>query len=124
MKLSGPCAAHGLEMLTSGYNRLMSEPRHLTLRCPECLADLKIDAETGEVIFHRAAKKPPAAGKGFEQLLQELEEEKSQAEEIFEREVAAHKNRDRLLEEKFQEALKRAEESPEDEPPPRPFDLD
>ena len=102
----------------------MATSRHLTLRCPECQADLKIDAETGEVIFHKPAKKAPAEGKDFEKLLQELEEERSNAEEIFEREVEAHKNRDRLLEEKFQEALRRAEESPDDEPPPRPFDLD
>jgi hypothetical protein len=102
----------------------MSTPSHLTLRCPECKADLKIDSQTGEVIFHKAAKQPPAAGKDFEKLLQELEEEKSQAEQIFEREVEAHKNRDRLLDEKFQEALRHAEESPDDEPPPRPFDLD
>ena len=102
----------------------MSTSRHLTLRCPECQADLKIDSQTGEVIFHKAAKQPPAEGKDFEKLLQELEEEKSQAEEIFEREVEALKNRDRLLDEKFQEALRHAEESPDEEPPPRPFDLD
>ena len=102
----------------------MSTSRHLNLRCPECQADLKIDSETGEVIFHKAAKRPPAEGKDFEKLLKELEEEKSQAEEIFEREVEALKSRDRLLDEKFQEALRHAEESPEDEPPPRPFDLD
>ena len=94
------------------------------LRCPACRADLKIDRETGAVISHKAAKPAPAEGKDFAELLEELEEEKSQAEELFEREVEAHKNRDRLLEEKFQEALKRAEESPDDEPPPRPFDLD
>ncbi len=40
------------------------------------------------------------------------------------REMAALKDRDRLLEEKFEEALKRAEEEPDDAPPPRPFDLD
>jgi hypothetical protein len=102
----------------------MSSSRHLTLRCPECQADLKIDSETGEVIFHKPAKKSSAAGKDFEMLLKELDEEKSQAEEIFEREVAAHKNRDRLLEDKFEEALRRAEESPDEEPPPRPWDLD
>ncbi len=34
------------------------------------------------------------------------------------------KDRDRLLEEKFQEALKRAEEEPDDERPLRPIDLD
>ena len=44
--------------------------------------------------------------------------------EIFEREVEAHRDRDRLLEERFEEALRKAEEDPDDGPPPRPFDLD
>lgn len=108
----------------TSYNLLMAKSRHLSLRCPECSADLKIDGETGEVIFHKPAKKAPASGKDFERLLQELDEEKSQAEQIFEREVEAHKNRDRLLKEKFEEALRRAEETPDDELPPRPIDLD
>ena len=34
------------------------------------------------------------------------------------------KDRSRLLDEKFEEALRRAEEEPADVPPPRPFDLD
>ena len=33
-------------------------------------------------------------------------------------------DRERLLEEKFRAALQRAEEEPDDGPPPRPFDLD
>lgn len=102
----------------------MVKSRHLSLRCPDCGSHLKVDAETGEVIFHKAAKRPAAGGKDFDRLLQELDDEKAQAEEVFEREVEAHKNRDRLLQEKFEEALRRAEESPDDEPPLRPFDLD
>jgi hypothetical protein len=102
----------------------MSESRALSLRCPECRAHLKVDAATGEILFHKPAKRPPAAGKDFEKLLAELDEEKSHAEEIFEREVEALRNRDQLLERKFEEALRRAEESPDEEPPKRPFDLD
>ncbi len=106
------------------YNRLMAEPSKLTVRCPECDADLVIDAGTGTVLFHKKRKEEPAAGKDFEQLFQELEDEKTQAEATFTREVAALQDRDRVLEEKFREAMKQAEDSPDDEPPPRPFDLD
>ena len=102
----------------------MSESPRLTVLCPECKARLKIDAGTGEVLFHKSAKRAPASGKDFEKLLAELDEEKSQAEEIFEREVEALKNRDQLLEKKFEEALRNAQESPDEQPPPRPFDLD
>ena len=94
------------------------------LRCPECGAHLVVDAATGEVLFHKRPKGAAAGGKDFDHLLAELKEEKSQAEEIFEREVEALKDRDRLLEERFEEALRQAEDDPDDRPPPRPFDLD
>lgn len=93
------------------------------LRCPECGADLVVDAASGEILFHKKAKQPPAGGKDFDSLLASLDQERSRAEEVFEREKAAMKDRQRLLEEKFQEALRRAEEEGE-EPPPKPFDLD
>jgi hypothetical protein len=53
-----------------------------------------------------------------------LSRDKAKAEDVFQREVAAMKDRDRLLDEKFREAVKRAEEDPDEGPPRRPFDLD
>lgn len=102
----------------------MSQARKLTLRCPDCGSDLTVDADTGEVLFHKKPKAPPAGGKDFDALLRGLDDEKARAEDVFAREFAAFKDRDRLLEEKFQEALKRAEEDPETGPPKRPWDLD
>lgn len=102
----------------------MSETRKLTVRCPDCNSDLVIDATTGQVLSHRRAKQPPAGGKDFDALLKGLDEDKERAEDIFQREVAAMKDRDRLLEEKFREAMRRAEEEPDEGPPRRPFDLD
>ena len=102
----------------------MGGPKNLTLRCPECEAHLVVDSATGEVLAHRKTKQPPAGGKDFDALLQDLDRDKIEAEEVFEREVAAMKDRDRLLDEKFQQALKQAKEEPDDVPPLRPFDLD
>ncbi|MCP4202594.1 MAG: hypothetical protein GY769_11740 [bacterium] len=102
----------------------MTGSRKLTLRCPDCESRLVIDRETGEVLFHKPKKAAPAGGQDFDQLLEKLDEDRVHAEDLFEREVSALKNRDRLLEDKFEEALREARESPEDEPPPRPFDLD
>jgi len=102
----------------------VSEPRKLRVRCPDCGSDLLLDAETGEVLGHKKPKEAPAGGKSFDALLAGLSEEKSRAEEIFEREKAAIADRERLLEEKFREAMKRAEEEPDEGPPKRPFDLD
>jgi hypothetical protein len=102
----------------------VAETRKLTVACPECGSDLVVDAGTGEVLSHRAPKRPPAGGKDFDSLLAGLDSDKQRAEALFERAQAAEKDRDRLLEEKFKEAVKRAEEEPDDEPPRRPFDFD
>lgn len=102
----------------------MAETRKLTLRCPDCQSELVVDAATGEILSHRKAKQPLAGGKDFDSLLKGLEDDKNKAEDIFQREVAAFKDRDRIMEEKFREAMKRAEEDPDQGPPQRPFDLD
>jgi hypothetical protein len=102
----------------------VTSPKRHILRCPDCQSELVVDAATGEILSHKAAKRPPAGGKSFEGLMADLDEQKARAEDLFEKEKAAMKDRDRLLEEKFQEALKRAEEDPDDGPPRRPFDLD
>lgn len=101
------------------------EPREpLRIACPCCQAEITVDAVTGTVLSHRAKKEPIAGGRDFDALLQGLDAEKARAADVFEREVAAFKDRDRLLEERFKEALRRAEEDPDEGPPRRPFDLD
>ena len=101
----------------------MSETRKLTVRCPDCSSELIVDAETGEVLSHRKAKQPLAGGKDLDALLKGLDEDKARAEDIFQREVAAMKDRDRLLEEKFREAMKRADKD-KDKVYKNPLDLD
>jgi hypothetical protein len=96
----------------------------LTLRCPDCSSHLVLDAATGEVLFHEKLQEPPAGGKQFEELLDDIDRGKAQAEDVFEREVAAYDDRDRLLEEKFRQALERAASDEDDGPPPSPFDFD
>ena len=102
----------------------MSDKTKISVRCPDCGSDLVIDAATGEVLFHKQPKGPPAGGKDFDSLFAEMEGQKARAEETFERERAAQKDRARLMEEKFEEAFRRASEEEDETPPPRPFDLD
>lgn len=102
----------------------MSEAKKLSVTCPECGSDLVIDVATGEVLFHKKPKGPPAGGKDFDSLFAEMDSQRARAEQLFEREQAAQKDRSRLLDEKFEEAMRRAEEDDDDSPPPRPFDLD
>lgn len=102
----------------------MSEKSKISVRCPDCGSDLVIDATTGEVLYHKQPKGPPAGGKDFDSLFAEMDSQKARAEETFERERAAQKDRARLMEEKFEEAFRRASEEDDETPPPRPFDLD
>ena len=112
---SGDRAAAGDEAAASA---------RLTVSCPECGSDLTIDVTSGQVLFHKPASRPAAGGQDFDQLLAGLDASKERADEVFQREVSALKDRDRLMEEKFREAMRRAEEEPDDEPPPRPWELD
>src|SRR3954465_5968190 len=98
--------------------------RRLHVRCPDCDTERVAAATTGEVIGHRAGKRPLAGGKDFDSLMRGLDEGKAHAEAVFEQEKSALKDRSRLLDAKFEEALRRAEEEPADTPPPSPFDAD
>jgi hypothetical protein len=102
----------------------VAKTRKLQVTCPGCGGRLTVDAATGEVLAHRPPERPAGGGKSFEGLLAGLDRERAEAEEVFAREVAAMKDRDRLLEEKFREAVSRARENPTEGPPPRPFDFD
>jgi hypothetical protein len=101
----------------------VSPAARFPVRCPECGSELVVDGATGEILSHRAPKAPLAGGKTLDSLFADLESQKASAEDRFERERAAHADRARLLEEKFQEALKRADETP-DEAVRRPFEDD
>ncbi len=102
----------------------MSKESKVTVSCPGCGCDLTIDTATSKVLFHKATPHESAGGKDFDQLLAGLDESKDRADEVFKREVSALKDRDRLMEDKFREAMRRAKEEPDEEPPLRPWDLD
>ena len=88
--------------------------------CPCCEANLTIDAQTGSVLAHEEKKK---AHGSFEDLAGELNKQKELREQLFAQEMSSVKDRERLLEEKFKEALKRADKT-SDIPFKNPLDLD
>ena len=88
--------------------------------CPCCEAVISIDAQTGAVISHEEKKK--ALG-SFEDLKGELSKQKDLRDQLFAQEMSSMKDRERLLEEKFQEALKKADTS-SDKPFRNPLDMD
>ncbi|MGD9627817.1 MAG: 2-nitropropane dioxygenase [Pyrinomonadaceae bacterium] len=91
-----------------------------TVICPCCEATINIDAHTGAILSHEEKKK--ALG-SFEDLKGELSKQKELREQIFAQEMSSQKDRERLLEEKFREALKRAD-TDSDKPFRNPLDLD
>lgn len=102
----------------------MANYKRLLVTCPDCSAEMVVDDATGEILLHRSAKQPLAGGKTLEGLMEDMEAGKARAEDIFAQEVAAYEDRERILSDRFDEALKRAEEDDDEEPAPRPFDLD
>jgi hypothetical protein len=95
----------------------------LRVECPGCRGELIIDIATSQVLVHKAARQAPAGGKDLDSLFADLDESKQRADDIFDREMSALKDKDRILEEKFRLGLERAEKEP-DEKPLRPWDLD
>ena len=96
---------------------------YLELTCPCCSALLKVDAETGSVISHTAAVQPKTF-QDMEAAARSMKEHDSRRESIFRQSVEAQKNASDLLEKKFQEAVKKAKETPDTGRPIRDFDLD
>ena len=95
-------------------------PEAIDITCPCCEASLKVDPETGSVVW-ADAKKGPA--KNFDDLLDRVHAHKSVLDEKFARSVRQTKNQREILDKKFEEARKRAAADP-DERPPNPFDFD
>ena len=98
----------------------MAESSKFTLICPCCEATLTVDAQTGALLAHEEKAKPLAS---FDEMVKGLDKQKQMREQIFAQELSSMKDRDRILEEKFQEAMKRAEKD-KDKPYRNPLDID
>jgi hypothetical protein len=98
----------------------MADSSRFTVLCPCCEATLNIDAQTGVIISYDAKAKPVAS---FDDMLKGLDKQKLARDQIFEQELGSLKDRDRILEEKFREAMKRADID-KDKPFRNPLDVD
>ena len=98
----------------------MADTSRFTIICPCCEATLTIDAQTGTILTHEEKAKPLAS---FDEMVKGLDKQKQMREQIFAQELSSMKDRDRILEEKFQEAKKRAEKD-KDKIYRNPLDLD
>jgi hypothetical protein len=106
------------------YHSTMKEKASaFEVTCPCCSAVLKIDIAAEAVIAHTAAVKPKTFN-DIEEAARAMKEQDSRRDSIFRQSVEAQKHASDLLEKKFQEAVKRAKESPDTGRPIRDFDLD
>jgi len=93
-------------------------PEALDVTCPGCGSLLKVDPETGAVVWLDKKKEP---AKDFDDLVSRVHSQKSLLDEKFARSVQQNRNQKEILDKKFEEARKRAAENPNVRPP-NPFD--
>lgn len=93
----------------------------LEITCPCCSASLVVDRITGEVLWHKA-REQKSGGRSLDEMVKGLEAQKQENSRRLERELETQKDRSRLLEARFREAMARADKS--DKKPVNPFDLD
>jgi uncharacterized Zn finger protein (UPF0148 family) len=98
----------------------MADSNRFTVICPCCEATVIVDAGTGAIISHEEKQKPLAS---FEDMARNLDKAKQTREQILAQEMSSMKDRERLLEEKFREAMKRAEKD-KDKVYRNPLDMD
>jgi DNA-binding ferritin-like protein len=98
----------------------LTDTTRWTIICPCCEATLSVDAQTGAIISHQEKAKPLAS---FEEMAKDMERQKQTREQVFAQELGSLKDRERLLDEKFREAMKRAEKD-KDVPYRNPLDID
>ncbi len=82
---------------------------------------MSIDGVTGAILSHHERKKSHGS---FEDLQGELSKQKDLREQLFAQEMSSVKDRERILDEKFKEALKNADGAAKNEPFRNPLDLD
>ncbi len=92
----------------------------ISVICPCCEATLKIDTQSGAIISHEEKETKLSS---FEQLQSDLDKKKELREQLFLQEQQAQKDRKRILDEKFQEAFKKADKD-SDKPFRNPLDFD
>ncbi len=92
----------------------------ISVLCPCCESTLTIDGQTGAIIAHEEKEKKLGS---FEDLKSDMNKRKELAEQLFAQEQQTQKDRHRILDEKFEEAMKKADKD-STEPFKNPLDLD
>lgn len=87
--------------------------------CPCCETKLQVDGKTGEII---SLEKKPKPTRSLSDMLKGLDHHQKEQETLFKKRNEDHKERNRILEQKFKEAQKNVDKS--GDKPIRDIDLD
>ncbi len=104
-------------VMSEGDNKIKNE---LEFVCPCCRTQLLVDTATGVVLREDRPKKPQ---KSFENALKEEKARQEAGDDLFGKALASERDRGALLDRKFDKALEKAAEDP-DEKPKHPLDWD
>ena len=95
----------------------------LEVKCPCCEAVLRIDIDTGAVITHEE-KLRTSHVEDLNVAVARIRKEESERDAKFAKAMAAEKANKDILNRKFDELFKKAQEDPDKGPPKRDFDFD
>ncbi len=95
-------------------------PDNLNIVCPCCETLLVVDPESGAILREERVVK--REHQTLDDALDHVQAQRKEAEAKLFRAMEENRNREDILEKKFQEARRKAKES--DDPAPRPFDGD
>jgi len=101
----------------------MAKSNFITVKCPCCQAELHIDPKTEAVIRHIEHVKPPSFA-DMEAAVSRFKGEADRREDAFNKSVKDNRNRQDVLNQKFDEMLRLAKENPDEPPPKRDIDFD
>ncbi len=95
-------------------------PDNFSIVCPCCETLLIVDPDSGAILREERVVK--RQHQSLDEALSHVQAQRREAEAKLSRAMEESRHRKEILEKKFQEARRKANES--DEPPPRPFDGD
>ena len=95
----------------------------ISVTCPHCGSNLKIDVEAGVVVAHEAPVRQTDKV-DFDARLKQLESEKEHAADRMAEAMRKEQSRDRIMEDRFRELLDDAKKKDDGERPIRDIDLD
>ena len=99
------------------------EASTITVPCPCCGAKLTVDPALKAVIHHEPPPKPAGPAKDLKTAMEALKGEAEKRRAQFQQAAEAQKDKSKVLDKRFQEALKKAKDEPV-ERPTRDIDLD